>query len=60
MTITRNLIEKYRQYLIEEEKAGATLEKYLRDIMAFFEWLDGSETDKMTVLKYKEHLIKSA
>ena len=60
MTITKNLIEKFKQYLIEEEKAGATLEKYMRDITVFFVWLAGGELDKMTVLRYKEHLIASA
>lgn len=56
MTITKNLIEKFKQYLIEEEKATATLEKYVRDITAFFVWLAGSDLDKITVLRYKEHL----
>ena len=56
MRITKNLIEKFKQYLIEEEKASATLEKYVRDITAFFVWLAGSELDKITVLRYKEHL----
>ena len=56
MTITKNLIEKFKQYLIEEEKATATLEKYVRDITTFFAWLAGSELDKITVLRYKEHL----
>lgn len=56
MTIKKNLIEKFKQYLIEEEKATATLEKYVRDITAFFAWLAGSELDKITVLRYKEHL----
>lgn len=56
MTIKKNLIEKFKQYLIEEEKTTATLEKYVRDITAFFAWLAGSELDKITVLRYKEHL----
>lgn len=60
MTITKCLIEKFKQYLIEEEKAGATLEKYMRDVTAFFVWLAGGELDKITVLRYKEHLIESA
>lgn len=59
MTITKNLIEKFKQYLIEEEKASATLEKYMRDITAFFVWLAGSDVDKIAVLGYKEHLINS-
>lgn len=56
MTITRELIEKFKHYLIEEEKSSATLEKYMRDVTAFFAWLAGCELDKFTVLRYKEHL----
>ena len=59
MTITKNLIEKFKQYLIEEEKASATLEKYMRDITAFFVWLAGGELDKLKVLGYKEYLINA-
>ncbi len=58
MIITEKLIEKFRQYLIEEEKAGATLEKYMRDVNVFSTWLKGEELDKMTVLSYKNHLIE--
>lgn len=53
MTITKVLIEKFKQYLIEEEKSSATLEKYMRDITVFFAWLAGRELNKMTVLHYK-------
>ncbi len=60
MTITQNLIEKFKHYLMEEEKSGATLEKYTRDVTTFFGWLSGGELDKITVLRYKEHLIASA
>lgn len=56
MTITRELIEKFKHYLIEEEKSSATLEKYMRDVTVFFAWLAGSELDKITVLRYKEYL----
>ena len=56
-TITDDLIEKFKDYLINEEKASATLEKYMRDIKAFFEWISGTEIDKRKVLDYKEYLI---
>lgn len=56
MRLTKELIQKFRYYLIEEEKSSATLEKYIRDVTAFFVWLTGCELDKMTVLRYKEHL----
>ena len=55
--ITPDLIEKFKNYLIEEEKASATLEKYMRDIKAFFEWTRGSEFDKQKILEYKRYLI---
>ena len=55
--ITDDLIEKYKEFLINEEKASATLEKYMRDIKAFSEWTLGSELDKRKVLDYKEYLI---
>ncbi len=55
--ITDDLIEKYKDFLINEEKASATLEKYMRDIKTFSEWSSGSELDKRKVLDYKEYLI---
>jgi site-specific recombinase XerD len=56
-TITQDLIENFENYLINEEKASATLEKYIRDIKAFFEWISGTEIDKQKDLNYKEYLI---
>ncbi len=55
--ITKDLIEKFKNYLINEEKASATLEKYMRDIKVFSEWTSGSELNKRVVLDYKEYLI---
>ncbi len=56
-TITQDLIENFENYLINEEKASATQEKYMRDIKTFFKWISGSEIDKRKVLDYKEYLI---
>ncbi len=50
-------LARYRNYLTEEEKSPATIEKYIRDASAFYEWLDGREADKPLVLKYKESLM---
>lgn len=58
MRITKELIEDYERHLIEEEKSSATLEKYLRDVTAFFAWCDGDELDKIRVLQYKEYLTE--
>ncbi len=56
MKITNELIQKFKTYLMEEEKATATLEKYIRDIVAFVAWLCGREVDKQVVLEYKSVL----
>ena len=57
MKISEQLIKKFKNHLIEEEKSEATLQKYIRDISAFFVWLSKVEIDKLTVLRYKEYLI---
>ena len=57
--ITKELIKKFRRYLIEEEKATATVEKYIRDVNAFAEWLGENILDKEAVLTYKENLTKN-
>lgn len=52
-------IEIYKSYLIDEEKAKATIEKYICDINAFSSWAAEREIDKRTALEYKEKLILS-
>ena len=57
--ITKDLLKNFRRYLIGEEKAAATVEKYIRDINVFADWLGEKELDKETVLIYKENLTKN-
>ena len=57
--ITNELIKNFRRYLIEEGKATATVEKYIRDVNAFAEWLGENILDKEAVLTYKENLTKN-
>lgn len=45
--------------MTEEEKSAATIEKYLRDIKAFAEWLGGRPIEKKAVLEYKAYLIQN-
>lgn len=54
--ITSKLIQNFKNYLWEEEKSKATIEKYIRDITALAVWLDSRETDKTAVLEYKEKI----
>ena len=57
--ITRELINKFRNYLINEEKSQATIEKYIRDITAFMVWLNDTEVCKSAVIEYKNSIIES-
>lgn len=50
-------IEAFGQHLIAEEHAPATAEKYLRDLRAFFRWLDGRPVTKELAAQWKEHLL---
>ena len=56
--MTEQLIEEFADYLINEEKSKATLEKYTRDIRSFFQWLKGREFDKAVVLEYKNSIME--
>lgn len=57
--LTVELINQFRNYLINEEKSQATLEKYIRDITAFMVWLNGRTVDKAAVIEYKNTIIES-
>ncbi len=54
--ISEDIIRAYQQYLIEEEKSTATVEKYLRDVRAFYCYTQNEEITKETVIRYKKEL----
>ena len=51
-------IQKFKEHLINEEKASATIEKYVRDVSFFYKHLKDKNFDKSDVLDYKEYLYK--
>ena len=57
--ITAELISAFRKHLNEEEKAAATIEKYLRDVTAFAVYADGGEITKELVIAYKSRLAEN-
>ena len=59
MNITLNQILQYKEYLINEEKSEVTVEKYIRDVQAFYRWLNDRELTKQVVLEYKNELVES-
>ena len=55
--LTSEAIQSFKKYLREEEKSENTIEKYLRDVRAFAEYLSGAEITKETVIAYKNKLL---
>lgn len=56
--ITSKTIKSFGTYLCSEEKAQATVNKYLHDISRFKIWLGNQELGKTAVLAYKTYLCK--
>lgn len=54
--ITENTITKFESHLRSEEKSENTIEKYLRDVRAFFAFLGGRAVSKEITVAYKETL----
>ena len=55
--MTAERLTAYGCYLKQEERAPATLEKYLRDIRAFAAWLGDSPVSREAVTGWKEYLL---
>lgn len=56
--LTKKQIETFRKYLIEAEKSAATIERYLHDVQAFFDYTGCKFVEKSTVLEYKSMLTE--
>ena len=54
--ITKEIISDFKKYLLLEERSGATVEKYIRDVTAFTEYLNGEIVTKDAVIAYKKYL----
>ncbi|MBR6579073.1 MAG: tyrosine-type recombinase/integrase [Clostridia bacterium] len=56
--ITNESIKAFKNHLMDEEKSTATVQKYIRDVVCFSNWLGGRITDKSIVLEYKAYLCE--
>ena len=52
---TQDLIS-FREYLLREEKSGATVEKYCRDVSAFWTYAETQAITKEVTVAFKKHL----
>ena len=55
--LTKKMVADFSAYLKSEEKSENTIEKYLRDVRAFAEYLGGAEVTKEAVIAYKSKLL---
>lgn len=54
--ITEKQLEKYKNYLQEEEKSSATIQKYICDLKKLLVYMGEQEITKKKVIEYKEML----
>ena len=50
--ITEERMASFRQYLLGEERSGATVEKYLREVGQFSAWLAGEAVSKTAAAQW--------
>lgn len=55
----KKLILDFEKYLTQEEKSSITIEKYLRDVKKFSQFVGNNVVTKETVIEYKKSLIDS-
>lgn len=55
-TLTAAHIQNYTRYLREQERAPATIQKYVHDLTALLGWLDGASITKVALIAWKEEL----
>lgn len=56
MPITSEMIDRFHSHLLDEERSGSTVEKYLRAIRDFSRWLGCAELTKEAVTAWKAEL----
>lgn len=54
--ITGKIIQQFKNNLRMEEKSKNTIEKYIRDVKAFSEYVGSKEISKELAIAYKQHL----
>ena len=54
--LTAKHLQSFRDYLFQEEKSAATIEKYCRDVQKFFSFASGDMITKELTISYKKHL----
>ena len=59
MRLTNEIIKKFKEYLINNDKSSYTIEKYIRDVFKFKDFLSRDEITKEMTGEYKNYLIRN-
>lgn len=54
--LTEEIMSKFKEHLILEERSAATTQKYIRDVKTFADYAGRNKITKETVIDYKKHL----
>lgn len=57
--MTKARIKQFQIGLVEDEKSTATIQKYLRDVEAFFAFTGNDAVTKDTAIRYKQYLTEN-
>ncbi len=58
-TVTKEILENFKNHLKMEEKSQNTIDKYIRDVKAFAEYLGENDITKKIAIAYKQQLQSS-
>ena len=56
--ISESLTKDFRHHLAREERSDSTIEKYVKEILRFAQWMKGLPVTKEAVFRWKEYLLK--
>ena len=56
--ITTYHLIAFHEYLVREEKSAATVEKYVRDVKFFIDFIQNREVTKELAVSYKNALVE--
>ena len=58
LIIPKEKIDEFRNYLRLEEKSENTIEKYMRDIKAFWQYAETQTVTKELAIKFVDYFLK--
>lgn len=56
--MTEEYINQFQSYLRNEEKAEATISKYLHDVKEMLVFIENMDLNKESLIEYRKHLSR--